>query len=466
MVGYRPYPGGDRITDLILSRGRAQAEGAYQSADIWGGVASRIGETFGGALLEQGKQKDEKKKRDALNAQDSAFMRRISNPELPPITPQETLGIYGPERGPAIHKGWAALATPSEKPDLPAILAGYEASDPEMRRIGWPAARPQLLAATGLPEAMVPKEWDEAWYERLKKELKKPEAPIKASPGDTFLDPETMQPLASIPPAPKEPKQHMVTVPGPNGQPIQRLASEEELATGVRAYREPKAPGAKIWVMRDGKPIRINESEYQPGDEPNEKTNITPTMEANVVNRLTKQWDVAVKPVVELDRQVKLMDAGLEAARRGDRAAGAQTVLVTFQKILDPPSVVKESEFARSEAGQALMNRVKGAYEKVRFGGVNMPLDELEKFARLAREAALAQSTGYTGAVKKRLGATADRYKVPHELIFEDYDFQGAFQPPGGGSAPSPAGPSAVEVTATGPGGKKLVLRNGQWVPQ
>jgi hypothetical protein len=164
---------------------------------------------------------------------------------------------------------------------------------------------------------------------------------------------------------------------------------------------------------------------------------LSPGMESNVLNRLTTQWTTAVKPAVELSRQVKMMDAGLAAAERGDLAQGAQAVLVTFQKILDPASVVRESEFMRSAAGQSLINRVQGAYERLTQGGAGVPLPELKKFAQLAREAAKAQAGGYTDAVKARIGRTADRYKIPREIVFEDYDFgaalDGAAADDGGG---------------------------------
>jgi hypothetical protein len=44
------------------------------------------------------------------------------------------------------------------------------------------------------------------------------------------------------PPTPPTPKKYPVTVPGPDGRPMERLASEEEMAQGVPVYREPKAP--------------------------------------------------------------------------------------------------------------------------------------------------------------------------------------------------------------------------------
>jgi hypothetical protein len=154
---------------------------------------------------------------------------------------------------------------------------------------------------------------------------------------------------------------------------------------------------------------------------------LSPTAESNIINRLSNQWTTASKATGELGRQVKLMEAGLEAAKRGDMAAGSQAVLVTFQKILDPTSVVRESEYARSAAGQALLAQIKGAYERLQKGGAGVPVAELEKFARLAREMTRGQM-GHMQAVKERIGKTADRYKIPRELVLEDYDFGAALQ--------------------------------------
>lgn len=190
----------------------------------------------------------------------------------------------------------------------------------------------------------------------------------------------------------------------------------------------------------------------QADDRPREKPSMTPTMEANVVNRLNTQWQTAVKPASELSRQVKLMDAGLAAAKRGDLAQGAQAVLVTFQKILDPTSVVRESEYMRSAAGQALIDRISGYAELLAKGGAGVPLGQLEKFAELAREAARAQVQNLPSQ-KKRIGAIAQRYGIPEELIFEDYDVAKTFDPPSAPSAlPSPS-----------PAKKKPRFVNGAW---
>ena len=223
---------------------------------------------------------------------------------------------------------------------------------------------------------------------------------FKLGPGDVQFDAAGKQ-IASVPAAerPKNLQRETVLV---KGRPV--LAAFDP-STGQYQDRQgnplldvepvPTRAGA------DGKPV------------------LSPGMEANIINRLTTQWDAATKPVRELQRQAGMMDAGMTAARRGDLAAGAQTVLVTFQKILDVLSVVRSEEYKRSAEGQSVQNRIRGSIERLSKGGAGLPMAELEKFATLAHELAAAQHTPYIAGTKSRLGKTADRYGIPHELIFE-----------------------------------------------
>ncbi|MDO8632351.1 MAG: hypothetical protein Q7R41_17855 [Phycisphaerales bacterium] len=66
-------------------------------------------------------------------------------------------------------------------------------------------------------------------------------------------------------------KKYPVVVAGPDGRPISKLVTEEEMQAGVPAYRAPNAPSAekaKFWVVRNGAPVRVSENEYRPGDLP------------------------------------------------------------------------------------------------------------------------------------------------------------------------------------------------------
>lgn len=186
------------------------------------------------------------------------------------------------------------------------------------------------------------------------------------------------------------------------------------------AYREPPRPQSVspggVLVGPDGKVIFTNPKAAGGGE--GGDRGLTPNAESNLITKLSGQWTTSTKTARELDRQVKNMDIGLDAARRGDMAAGAQAVLVTYQKILDPTSVVRESEYARSASGQSLLAQMQGYFEKLQKGGAGVTVPELEKFARVAREMAKG-SQQQLSATKERLGKVADRYGIPRELVLE-----------------------------------------------
>ena len=226
----------------------------------------------------------------------------------------------------------------------------------------------------------------------------KPKEPVKLGPNDVLVPAEGGAPIAT--------------------NPVEKTGAAPSIGSFedyiVRKYGESPTPdqikeGRKEYQQADDRPIRISTG----------RDSLTPNMESNVINRLSNQWSKESKPARDLERQVSVMDAGLTAARNGDMNAGSQAVVMTFNKILDPQSVVRESEFDRSAAGQSLMNRAKGALEKIVSGGAKMPLSELEKFAALAKEIASAQRGSRLSAIKERIGKTADRYKIPRELVFE-----------------------------------------------
>lgn len=232
---------------------------------------------------------------------------------------------------------------------------------------------------------------------------------------------------------------------GPNGQVVMPPKPEtpsNPTEWSVLMQAAGGDPRKALEVRRQQRPV--GSSEPRP---------LTQTAEAAIINRLSNQWTAANKPIRDLDRQVQLMHTGMEAVNRGDLAQGAQMVLVTFQKILDPPSVVRESEFMRSAAGQSLMNRVKGAAERLTKGGAGITAPELQKFAALAQEAANAQrkASGIDG-IKSRLGRTADRYNIPQELIFED---EGAVTPPPAARPYLSNDPNGGEPIQTGTGKPK-----------
>lgn len=173
---------------------------------------------------------------------------------------------------------------------------------------------------------------------------------------------------------------------------------------------------------------------------------LTPNQALTQTRMLQKQYQAETKTSQELVRQYGLMQSGLEAAARGNMAAGSQAVLVTFQKILDPNSVVRESEYARSGEGLALLDQIKGRYERLVQGGAGVPLSELQQFAALAGQ--FMESAVQSAAIaKRRIDATADAFGLDKTLITADF-----------GDAPPALGANPTAPASPAPARKKFTI--------
>ena len=65
----------------------------------------------------------------------------------------------------------------------------------------------------------------------------------------------------------------------------------------------------------------------------------------------------------------------------------ASKAMVTyFNKLLDPTSVVRESEYARVGEGQSLWNRISGTYDKIVQGGAGISQKELAEFSKFGMQ--------------------------------------------------------------------------------
>lgn len=87
-----------------------------------------------------------------------------------------------------------------------------------------------------------------------------------------------------------------------------------------------------------------------------------------------------VKNFKEIDRQFANVNETYKAYKNGELKANAadQAMVTTLNKILDPTSVVRESEFARTAAGQSAFNRMQGYLDKLTKGGGGLTNRERE----------------------------------------------------------------------------------------
>lgn len=398
------------LAELLMRQGDIAAQRAQNAGAVWGSVARGVGSIPG--QIQQRKLADR-----AAQIEEAQIASRLDTDAMQRQNIQSQIDERGHARMDEQATKDLALTTQKVSAWLGEVAS---APDAESRKMAYQVGRDALvkegrLTLTDAPEFFPGQSWVKARMaqllpaaERFKQMFPEPEKGVVLPRGAQMRSPTTGDMLADNPMTPDAPA----------------VGSFEDFVTskyGARPTPEQIAEGRRIYNQADD---RVATAGGQ----------LSPAMESNVLNRLTTQWTTAVKPVAELTRQIKMMDAGLDAARRGNLAQGAQAVLVTFQKILDPTSVVRESEYARSAAGLALDARIKGAVERLAKGGAGVPLNELEAFARVARDAANRQSGGYIDAVKERIGRTADRYKIPRDIVFEEFSFADATAPPGGTS--------------------------------
>lgn len=152
---------------------------------------------------------------------------------------------------------------------------------------------------------------------------------------------------------------------------------------------------------------------------PAKKDGPTDAQAFSMEERLAKAWNSANQSAREMNRQYGLMTTGLKRFQQGDKNGGSQAVLVTFQKILDPTSVVRESEYARTAVGQSLLNRMEGSMDKLASGGAGMTGPELSAMVETARQF-VANMKDYTAGQRRRIENQAKTRKLDPASIFDD----------------------------------------------
>lgn len=105
---------------------------------------------------------------------------------------------------------------------------------------------------------------------------------------------------------------------------------------------------------------------------------------------LSKAYELRTKDFTKASQNIRVIKIAFNKAQK-DIAVGksinaaSQGVLVSFQKLLDPGSVVRESEYARSGEGLAFLDRIAGKWEQFKAGGAGVTAEGLQEFNDLAQ---------------------------------------------------------------------------------
>ena len=352
-TAYRPQFTGS-IAELIgaPARARAAAERAkgQARASSLAGAGQAVTGTIGSLLQDRAEAPrraeeaeirrltlEEKQRAAEMQAQAEAaskdFAQWIGTKTEPPSA-QEVVARYGPLAPPFLN---LLKSMQAEGPDLMAVNPGDTVLDKRN-----PGAGPVFTAPP------------------------RPSAPINVAPGNVLLDPDTKQPIYTAPPRDDAPT----------------AGSFEDY---VR--RTAQAQGKTLAQLTPGD-VRKAKAEFEAAGRAPQRPEggVTPNAALESTLKLRDRFVRETQSAQAVKTQYDLMKASLEAVKNGAAAPGSQGVLVTFQKILDPTSVVRESEYARSASGLSLINRLEGQWMKIEQGGAGVKPDELEKFVKLAEQ--------------------------------------------------------------------------------
>lgn len=140
-----------------------------------------------------------------------------------------------------------------------------------------------------------------------------------------------------------------------------------------------------------------------------------------------------VKDYVTVSTNVRSMDALLDSALSGDeenKVALDQGLITFYNKLTDPASVVRESEYARTAQNVPLMNQIQGAIEKAKAGGAG--LTDKDRKALILAAKIIANERGKTfNSTLKEYAGLAGQYGFDPSLVtrgmqeHQDFDLGG-----------------------------------------
>jgi hypothetical protein len=144
----------------------------------------------------------------------------------------------------------------------------------------------------------------------------------------------------------------------------------------------------------------------------------------------------AVKQYQELSRAYSGMQQALASSRTAgaSKAPADQALITLYNKMLDPGSVVREGEYARSTEGQSAINRVTGYYERLKQGGSGITDMERQDMVNVAQSLFSDGQRAYDQSVNFYTGIAKD-YNLDPDRIVKPV-----------GASPSTRGAGAINV--------------------
>lgn len=225
------------------------------------------------------------------------------------------------------------------------------------------------------------------------------------------------------------------------GNDLQKLYAQEAIKNKFEDPRDAQIKDLRIKNLQagldtdeQGNPIRV--VDLQKAERENRLQDFESRRQASSLRGELNQ-NTYIKRFQEMNSAATGIDSILsDTISRPDlksKNIGDQALITLYNKILDPLSVVRESEYARTPEGQALMNRMAGFIQKVQAGGSGLTDSDRIEVARAAKVLINNAGSLYNTKISDYEGL-AGSYGVDPSLVtggfqkFSPYDLEKQYQ--------------------------------------
>lgn len=117
-----------------------------------------------------------------------------------------------------------------------------------------------------------------------------------------------------------------------------------------------------------------------------------------------------------------------------------QTLITVLNKMLDPTSVVRESEYARTPQNMAALNRIKGKMQNIMQGGANLADEDRKALVQMIDQFYKISKTKFD-VKRKYYSNLATRYGYsPENIVQPEWGVEGQGNSPAPNTTPAPSG--------------------------
>lgn len=197
------------------------------------------------------------------------------------------------------------------------------------------------------------------------------------------------------------------------------LKEASDVGLSPKAYMEQLYGAEKLAQLEDLTGLQFTET----GAPVKRDKGFTPYQVFSATQALKKTVQKNTEAAKELNRQKNVLNVTWNRFNKGeakDLNATTQAIISTFNKILDPLSVVREAEYDRTAQGQAFIENIKGRIDALTKGGPGLTKESLKELVDLGN--AYAQNAqAYIDSVDESAREEARFFGLNPDFVVSSY---------------------------------------------